>query len=74
MLKIVTKKKGGKVVPNCVPEETEIEENAKVKAMLSKMKGVSSAQAQLIAQIPNYIKRHFIIFRCSNADVFISPI
>lgn len=47
-----TKKKGGKVVPNCVPEETEIEENAKVKAMLSKMKGVSSAQAQLIAQIP----------------------
>ena len=47
-----TKKKGGKIVPNCVPEETEIEENSKVKAMLSKMKGVSSAQAQLISQIP----------------------
>ena len=44
------KKKGDKMVPNCVPEE--IEEKVDIKKALSKVKGLSKKQMEVLASLP----------------------
>ena len=45
------KKKGGKMVPNCVPKN-EAKVMPKVKKKLDKIKGISKQQAEILASIP----------------------
>lgn len=50
-----TKKKNGKEVPNCVPEENDVVEvNSKdIRDKLKKVKGISKKQIELIATLPS---------------------
>jgi len=50
-----TKKKNGKTVPNCVPEENDVVEisSKDVRDKLKKVKGISKKQMELIATLPS---------------------